>query len=433
MKKPSSQEVVQRHNTSMAPAVGHYQEISFDWGEGSYLYDFEGKRYIDLVVGIATCSVGHCHPEVVEKVREQAGRLMHTSSIGYYRENVEYAELIKQVGPASMRDGKVLFVNSGSEAIEAGLKMARMVTRRPTVIAFMGGFHGRPMGALAATASDSAYRKGITGLMVGVQHAVYPNCYRCPLGHKSEKTCNLACADLVRQMIKHTVPAEDLAGIIMEPMAGESGYIVPPSAFVREMRKICDETGACLIMDEIQTGFARTGKMFACEHHGVEPDILVFAKAVGGGLPLGGILARKELADKWVVGSHGSTFGGNPVSCVCGKKSLEIILRDKLTERAAVMGKFIMDKFNAAKKDVPAIGDVRGLGLMVGVELVTKDGSPDNALMKKVLAEAGRRGVVLVKAGDSVLRICPALNIPKEAAEEGINILIQTIKDMSKA
>lgn len=432
MEKISSQEVVQRHNTSMGPAVGHYQEISFDWGEGSILYDFEGKKYIDLVVGICTCNVGHCHPEVVEKIREQIGRLMHTSSIGYYRENVEYAELIRRVSPTSLRDGKITFVNSGSEAAEAGLKMARMVTRRPTVIAFMGGFHGRPMGALAATASDSSYRKGITGLMVGVQHGLYPNCYRCPLGYKSAETCNLACADIVRQMLKHTVPKEDLAGIIMEPMAGESGYIVPPTAFVREMRKICDETGACLIFDEIQTGFARTGKMFASEHHGVDPDILVFAKAVGGGLPLGGILAKKKLADKWVAGSHGSTFGGNPVACVSGKKTLEIILRDKLADRAAVMGKFIMEKFNAVKKDIPAIGDVRGLGLMIGVELITRDGKPDNALMKRVLAEAGRRGVVLVKAGDSVLRICPALNIPEEVADEGIDIVIQVIKDMEE-
>lgn len=432
MSKYTSQEVIDRHNQSLAPAVGHYQEISFDRGEGSYTYDFEGKKYIDLVVGIATCSVGHCHPEVVQEIKEQAETLLHTSSIGYYRENVEYAELIKSVAPQSMRDGKVLFMNSGSEGVEAAIKMARMVTRRPTIIALLGGFHGRPMGALACTASAAAYRKGITGLMVGVQHAVYPYCYRCPLGHKSKETCNLACADLIRQMIKFTVPPEDLAGIIIEPMAGECGYIVPPSEFVREVRKICDETGALMIADEIQTGFNRTGKMFATEHHGVEPDVIVFAKAAGGGLPLGGFIARKEYADKWPAGGHGSTFGGNPVSCRAGKKTLEIMLRDKLADRAAELGKYMVAKLSAAQKEVPAIGDVRGLGLMVGIELVKKDGSPDSNLMKKVMAEAGRRGVVLVKAGESVIRLCPALNIPKETLEQGLDIVLQTVKDLSK-
>lgn len=429
--KLTSQEVIQRNLESMASTIGHYNEIAFDRGEGVYLYDFEGKKYLDMAVGIATCNIGHCHPEVVKEVQDQAARLLHTSMVGYYIENAQYAEKLKEVGPPSMRDGKVLFMNSGSEAIEAGLKMARMVLRRPTIIAFLGAFHGRPMGALAGTASAAAYRKGITGLMVGVQHAVYPYCYRCPLGHKSNETCGLACLNIVKELLKHTVPPEDLAGILVEPMGGEGGYLVPPKGFIEGLRKICDETGAMLIFDEVQTGIGRTGRMFAYEHFGVEPDILCFAKAAGGGLPLGGIISRKDLIDKWVTGSHGSTFGGNPVACRCGKKTLEIIQRENLIQNAEEVGQYIMERFNEAKKEIPAIGDVRGLGLMIGVELINEDGSPAAGLIKEVLEGASKRGVVLTKCGVSVIRICPALNISKEQADEGINIILQTIKDLT--
>jgi len=432
VKNPTSEEVINRYNQVMVPAVGHYQQISFARGEGSYLWDFEGNKYIDLAGGIATCTIGHCHPEVVREITDQASILTHTSTVGYYKENVEFAELLRSQVPKYMQDGKVIFLNSGSESIEAALKMARMISNRSTVMAFLGGFHGRPMGALAATASSAAYRKGLSGLMVGVVHAVYPYCYRCPLGHRSKKTCGLACADLIRQFIKYTVPASDLAAILLEPLAGEGGYIVPPSEFIKEVRTICDETGALMIVDEIQTGVGRTGKMFCFEHFGVEPDVIVFAKAAGGGMPIGGFIARKEYADQWIPGAHGSTFGGNPVSCRAGKKTLEIILRDKLAERAARLGDYAMAKLSAAKQEIPEIGDVRGLGLMIGIELINRYGSPNPALLKKVLAEAGKRGVILIKAGESVIRLCPALNIPKETLDRSLEIIIETISDMAK-
>lgn len=430
MLEMTSDKIFNKHHQSMAVAQGVYHELAFKTGQGSYLYDYEGRKYIDLAVGICTGPLGHCHPEVVKEIKDQAGILIHTSMVGYYKENIEHAELLKSTGPDSLRDGKVLFMNSGSEAIEAALKMTRMVSRRPIIIAFMGGFHGRPMGALAATASKSSYKKGITGLMVGVQHAVYPYCYRCPMGHKSVETCGLACINIIKKLIKHTVPPEDLAGILFEPMAGENGYIVPPSEFVQELRKICDETGALLIADEIQTGLGRSGKMWACEHHEVEPDVLVFGKAAGGQMPLGGFIAKKDIVDKWEKGSHGSTYGGHPISCRAGKKTVEIILQEKLADRASILGQHIVDRFNEAKKEIPAIGDVRGMGLMVGVELIKKDGNPNKELVMQVLKESGKRGAVITNVADSTLRISPPLNISKKDIDQGVDILLQTIIDL---
>ena len=429
--KFTSKEIIEKHNQLMSQAVGHYVQVAFERGEGSYLYDFEGKKYLDFAMGICVCNVGHCHPEVVRVVQEQAAKLMHTSSIGYYKENIEFAELIKQIGPPSMRDSKVIFVNSGSEAVEVALKIPRMVLRKSNIIAFLGGFHGRPMGALAATATNSTYRKGMTGLMVGVQHGIFPNVYRNPFGvHDPEKLSDI-CLKIVEEIIDHIVPAEDLAGILVEPQQGEGGYIPAPKKFIQGLRKVCDKTGSALIFDEIQTGFGRTGKMFAYEHFSIEPDMVAFAKSAGGGLPLGGVIATKKLMDNWLTGSHGTTFGGNPVACRCGMKTLEIIQRDNLVENAANLGVYAIDKLNEAKKEIPAIGDVRGLGLMIGVELVNKDGSPATDLIKAFMEEVPKRGLVVIKAGKSVIRICPALNISKEELNEGLDIIIETLKDLS--
>jgi len=427
----NSKELIKKHHEIMADAVGHYVQVAFDRGEGSYLYDFEGKKYLDFAVGICVCNLGHCHPEVVSAVQEQAAKLMHTSSIGYYKENIELAEMILKNGPKSTQDGRIIFANSGSEAIEVAIRIPRMVLRRSNIIAFLGGFHGRPMGALAATASNASYRKGLTSLMVGVQHAIFPNVYRNPFGvHDPDKLSDI-CLDIVKDMIDHIIPAEDLAGILVEPQQGEGGYIPATKKFIKGLREICDKTGSSLIFDEIQTGFGRTGKMFAYEHFDIEPDIIAFAKPVGGGLPLGGVIATKELMEKFAAGSYGTTFGGNPVSCVCGKKTLEIIQRDKLIENAAKLGEYATKKLNKAKEEVSAIGDVRGMGLMIGVELINNDGSPAVELIKKFMTEIPKRGVVITKAGKSVIRICPALNITKEQLDEGLNIIIQTVKDLS--
>lgn len=428
----TTKELIRRHGEVMSQAQGVYHDVSFVSGEGSYLYDCEGKKYIDMTVGICTGPVGHCHPEVVEVIKDQADKLLHTSMIGYYKENVEHAELLRQTAPGALKDGRVIFLNGGSEGNEAALKMARMVTRRPLVISFMGSFHGRPMGAVACTGSKASYKKGISGLLAGVHHAVYPYCYRCPMGHKSQDTCGMACINIVHKLLKHVVPKEDLAAIILEPMAGEAGYVYPPTEFVRELRRICDETGALLIADEVQTGLGRTGKMWSIEHHDVVPDAIVFGKAAGGQLPLGGVIAKREFMDQWEEGSHGSTYGGHPISCRAGMKTVEIILREKLYEHADEIGKKIVDKLNAVKDDIPAIGDVRGKGLMVGVELIKADGSANKDLTMKVMAETAKRGAIYTNIADSIIRICPPLNIDWEDADQAIDILIATIRDLQK-
>lgn len=431
--KVTSAEVLRRTNASLAATVYRYSDVAVERAEGNYVYDYEGKKYLDFAAGICVNNVGHRHPEVVAAIKNQIDRFVHISNTAIYMENVMYAEKLKELAPPKMRDGKVLWINSGSEAIETGLKMARMVTGRPMILAFMGGFHGRPMGALAATASAASYRNFITPLMVGVQHAIYPYCYRCPLGHKGRETCNLSCLNIVRQILSHTLPAQDLAGIIIEPVGGEGGYLVPPKEFLEGLRKICDETGALLIFDEVQTGIGRTGKFFAWENFGVEPDIICLAKAVGGGLPLGAVISRKDLFDKWPTGGQGSTFGGNPVSCAAGLKTVEIILRDGLLGNATRVGQHIRDRFNAAKKDLPAIGDVRGLGMMAGVELINSDGSPATDLIKGLVHECGQRGVIVTKCGTSVIRISPPLTLTMEQADAGVDIILEVIKDMASA
>jgi len=430
--KLTQKDIVKSHTESVSETIYFITDIAFKSGKGYYLYDYDGKEYLDFAAGIATCNVGHCHPEVVEEVQDQVAKLMHTCITGHHAEYAEYAAEIKKVGPPSMKDGKIMFLNSGSEAIEAALKMARMISKRPIIISFLGAFHGRTMGALSATASAAKYRMHLSGLLTGVRHAIYPYCYRCPIGHDSVDNCGEACINIVKELIKHIVPKEDLAGILIEPIAGEGGYLIPPNKFITELRQICDDNESLLIYDEIQTGFGRTGKMFAYEHAGVEPDILALGKAIGGGLPLSAILARKNLMDKWAKGSHGSTFGGNPVACRAGRKTLEIIQKDNLVDNANKVGSYIKEQFILAKDQIPAIGDVRGLGLMIGVELINKDGSQANDLILDLIKESAKRGVIITLCGNSVIRISPPINITREAANKGVDIIIQTLKDLSQ-
>lgn len=426
--------LIDRDLASVGSAIYRYTEVAFERGEGCYLYDVDGNRYIDFAAGIATNNVGHCHPEVVEAIKQQAEKLIHPAShIGYYEPYVAYVEKLKELMPEGLKEGKAILLNSGSEAIEAALKCARMVSGRSAVIAFMGSFHGRPLGAISVTASTGAYRKNLHGHLGGVYFAPYPYCYRCPLGYSSREECRDACFNFIDTIMTRLVDAEDLAAILVEPIQGEGGYIVPPDGFLKKLREVCDKTGAYLIFDEIQTGFGRTGKMFALEHWGVEPDIITMAKAMGGGLPLGGIFARKDIMEAWGPGSHGTTFGGNPVSCAAGLKTIEIIERDGLIQNAVEVGGFIKGEFEKAQKEVSEIGDIRGKGLMIGVEINKPNGEPAAEYIKEVVKEAGRNGVVLTKCGANVVRICPALNITKEIAAEGIGIIINAIRSVVKS
>jgi 4-aminobutyrate aminotransferase len=424
----SSSKLIERDHAAVAAAIYRYTDIAFQRGEGVYLYDFEGRKYLDFVAGIATLNVGHCHPVVVEAICQQARTLIHGAChVGYMEPYVEMLEALKAIAPGDLKNGKGILVNSGSEAVEASIKLARYVTNRPIILAFTDSFHGRPMGALAVTASNTQYRQRLTGLLTGVYHTPYPYCFRCPLKHESPQTCGLACLNLVEKALQTVVPPEDLAGIIVEPIAGEGGYIVPPEGFLQGLREICDRHGVLLIADEVQTGLGRTGRMFAVEHWGVVPDVICLAKALGGGLPLGAMLARRDVVNAWPPAAHGTTFGGNPIACRAGLATLQIVQEENLMAHAVKVGDYIQHRFREAREKLPIIGDVRGKGLMVAVELVNPDGSPASEIIKEMIMEIGARGIALTKCGASALRIAPPLIITREQAGQGVDIILEVL------
>jgi 4-aminobutyrate aminotransferase len=430
-----STELIERDGAAVAATIYRYTDIAFQRGEGVYLYDFEGRKYLDFVAGIATMNVGHCHPAVVEAICDQARTLIHGAChVGYMEPYVDMLESLKAVAPGVLQNGKGILMNSGSEAVETGIKLARYVTNRSMILAFTDSFHGRSMGALALTASNMLYRQRLAGLLTGVYHTPYPYCYRCPLNHESPETCGLACLNLVEKALQTVIPPEDLAGVIVEPIAGEGGYIVPPDGFLQGLREICRRHGALLIADEVQTGLGRTGKMFAVEHWGVVPDVICLAKALGGGLPLGAMLARADLVDAWPPAAQGTTFGGNPVACRAGLATLQVIQEENLMARAVEVGNTIQSRFREAQKTLPIIGDVRGKGLMVAVELINADGSPASEIIKAVIAdcsnpkEMGASGIALTKCGASSLRFAPPLIITQEQAGEGVDVIIEMLR-----
>ena len=421
--------VIVRDHAAVASTIYRYTEIAFQRGEGVYLYDFEGREYLDFVSGIATMNVGHSHPAVVKAICEQAHNLIHGAChIGYMEPYVAMMEALKSVAPGELKNGKGLLVNSGSEAVETALKLARYVKNRPMVIAFTDSFHGRSMGALALTSSNTGYRRNLSSLLSGVYHTPYPYCFRCPLKYDSPDQCGLACLNLVEKALETVVPPEDLAAIIIEPIAGEGGYIIPPNGFLSGLREICDRNDVMLIADEVQTGFGRTGKMFAVEHWDIVPDVLCLAKALGGGLPLGAILAKKDYLDKWPPGAHGTTFGGNPIACRAGLATLKIIQSENLVENAQKMGDYIKDKLSSFQKELPIIGDIRGKGLMVGAELVNEDGTPADEIIKEIITEVGSLGVVLTKCGASTIRFAPPLIINQDQLEKGLSTIMKVLK-----
>jgi|YNPBryunderm2012_1023409.scaffolds.fasta_scaffold11205_2 4-aminobutyrate aminotransferase len=431
----SSEDWIARDREVVSPAIYRYTEIAFARGEGVFLYDFEGRRYYDMAAGIATMNVGHCHPRVVNAIADQARTLIHAAAhVGYMAPYVEMAETLRSLLPPPLDRGKALLVNSGSEAVESAIKLARAVTGRSMVLAFIDGFHGRPMGALAATGSSSGYRRHLAGLLTGVEHVPYPNCGRCAFGHgpRIPDQCCGQWRNFIQLTLDKLVHPDDLAAILVEPIAGEGGYLIPPDDFLPTLRAICDRTGALLIADEVQTGLGRTGKWFAVEHSGVVPDIVAMGKAIGGGLPLGAIVARAELMDQWWPGAHGSTFGGNPVACRAGLETIAIIREEGLMDNAVRVGRRLMQHFQAARAHLPIIGDVRGRGLMVAVDLVDEGGQPlATDRLKQVIKLLGKRGVVVTKCGPSALRLAPALILTEAQADEVATLILDALAELS--
>jgi len=425
---PRAQEIIARDNRVVSPSYTRCYPLVAKRGQGAIVEDVDGNRFLDFNAAIAVVATGHCHPRVVEAIQQQAARLIHMSGTDfYYEEMVKLAERLSALSPGGV-ERRVSFGNSGAEAVEGAIKLARYHTGRDKFIAFLGSFHGRTMGALSLTARKATQRKGFGPMMPGVIHAPYPNCYRCVFG-KEPENCAVECARYIEETLLRTIaPAEEVAAIVVEPVQGEGGYIVPPAKFFDELRRICQRSGILLILDEVQSGVGRTGKMWAAEHFGVTPDIFAVAKAIASGLPLGATVARAEIMN-WPPGAHASTFGGNPVACAAALVTLEL-LEKELIDNAARMGAYMMDRLRDWPRRFPCVGQVRGLGLMIGVELVrdqqTKEKAPE--LRDRVLYQAFERGLLILGAGDNSLRLSPPLVITRDQCDFALDTLEECLK-----
>jgi 4-aminobutyrate aminotransferase len=426
----------------LSPVWARYTDILIERGEGACLYAADGRSYLDFTCGIGVTNTGHCHPRVVAAIREQAGLLLHgQANIIYHKPMLELVGALREVVDPAL--DSFFFSNSGAEAVEGAIKLARHATGRSEVIAFGGGFHGRTAATMALTSSKGKYRGGYPNLPAGVHLAPFAYCYQCAVARAAGKdTAAISqaaprdegcCGEPLRQ-IRHmlhteTVP-EDVAAILVEPVQGEGGYIVPPVSFVKGLREICDEYGILLIADEVQTGFGRTGAFFAMEHFGVTPDIMTIAKGLASGLPLSGIAARRDLMEKWHAGSHGGTYGGNAVACAAAVATIGAIREEGLAENAAKIGGILKCELAGVQNRNPSVGDVRGLGLMIGVELVSMGGAPDGTLAKRVLAGCRERGLLLLNCGpyDNVVRFIPPLVVGENQIRQAVRIFEESLQ-----
>ncbi len=424
---PRARMWIERDHAVISPSYPRGYPFVMDHGRGVEVWDVDGNRFLDFSAGIAVVSTGHSHPKVVKAIQEQAEKFIHISSDFYHQKWIELAEKINQIAPFE-EEAVCFMTNSGTESIEAAIKLARYTTKRTEFIGFLGGFHGRTMGAVTFTASKASYHRGFFPLMNGVVHVPFPDPYRPLLvSRPGEDYGETVVRYIEEEILGRILPADAVAGILVEPIQGEGGYIVPPSSFFPALRRLCDRYGILLIADEVQSGVGRTGKWWAIEHFGVEPDIFCVAKGIASGMPLGLMVARKSLVT-WPKGSHGNTYGGNPLSCAAALATLEVI-ENELLENATIAGSFAMEKLREMQNRHPTIGEVRGIGLMIGVEFVydrqTKQHADD--LRDRIVDLAFEKGLLTLGAGRNVIRISPPLSVRIAELEEGLTILEQAI------
>jgi 4-aminobutyrate aminotransferase len=400
-------------------------------GRGIVVEDVDGNQFFDFSAGIAVVSTGHCHPEVVAAVQAQAAELVHMSGTDfYYPQMTELAARLSQIAPMP-GPHRVYYGNSGTEAIEAALKLARYHTRRPYAIAFYGGFHGRTLGALSLTCSKAQQRRRFAPLVPGVVHVPFPNLYRRPAGSDAEPYARECARFIEEQVFRTEVPPEECAAIFVEAIQGEGGYIPAPPAFLQELRRICDHHGILLVADEVQCGMGRTGRWWGIEHAGVAPDMIAVAKGIASGLPLGVLIARASLMD-WPHGSHASTFGGNPVALAAALKTIEILEREGL-DNAHEVGEHILARTYDWPQRLPLVGDVRGRGLMIGIEFVSDKHAktPASEQRDHIVEAAFEKGVLFLGCGPNSLRICPPLIVTKAQADVALDILEESIVEVA--
>jgi 4-aminobutyrate aminotransferase len=420
---PRARAIIERDSKFVSPSYTRDYPLVAAKGEGAIIEDADGNRFLDFNAGIAVVATGHCHPEVVRAIQDQAASLIHMSGTDFYYEG--FAALAEKLSDLAPGDAprRVSFGNSGAEAMEGAIKLARYSTGRPYLIAFLGSFHGRTMGALSLTARRATQRAGFGPFMPGVVHAPYPYCYRCPFG-KQPEGCAVECVQHIEKTLLQTIsPAQETAAIVVEPVQGEGGYIVPPKKFFDELQRVAHENGILLIFDEVQSGMGRTGKFWAAQHFDAVPDIFSVAKGIASGMPLGATVARADLMT-WPPGAHASTFGGNPVSCAAALVTIRL-LEEGLVENARLMGEYLRDRMRDWPSRFPIVGDVRGLGLMIGIELVrdqqTKERAPD--LRNRILDLAFERGLLILGAGDNTLRLCPPLIVSRDQCDFALDTL----------
>ncbi|HEY1483212.1 MAG TPA: acetyl ornithine aminotransferase family protein [Candidatus Acidoferrum sp.] len=430
---PKSQEVIAYDAKYISPSLSRDYPFVAKRGYGAVVEDPDGNAFLDFCAGIAVCSTGHCHPKVVEAIQKQAAELIHIAGTDFYHHHMpQLAERLVATMPSS-HNWKVFFGNSGTEAVEGAIKLARYATKRDKLIAFYGCFHGRTMGSLSLTASKNTQRKYFGTLLGGVEHIPYPYAYRCAHGHTNE-TCGAEVIELLEQQIfKRLFAPEEVAAIIVEPIQGEGGFIPAPLFFLQELQRICNKHGIMLILDEVQTGVGRTGKMWAYDHAGITPDIVLTAKGIASGMPISAFIA-KESVMQWKPGSHGTTYGGNPVCVAAALATLDLIEGGYMAN-AEKMGKYIFGKIGDWPKRFKIVGDVRGKGLMVGVEIVRDQRTKEKAhdLRDKVITNAFHRGLLTLGSGENSIRMSPPLLIDQEQADCAIGIMEESLREAEKS
>jgi 4-aminobutyrate aminotransferase len=426
---PKAKAIIDRDHRYTAPAYGRVYPLVVKEGRGMVIEDVDGNLFLDFMAGIAVASTGHSHPRVVQAIEAQARKFLHICGSDYYYEPmVDLAEKLSRLAPGAGTK-KVFLTNSGTEAVEAAFKLARYHTKRQHVVAFHGAFHGRTLGSLSLTASRSSHRAHFGPLIPGVHHVPYGFCHRCPYQLK-HPSCGIECVGVLEKVLfRYEVRPEEVAAIFVEPIQGEGGYVVPPPEYLPMLQELCRKHGILLVLDEIQSGFGRTGKMFASEHWGIEPDILCVAKGIASGMPLGAMIARDEIST-WTRSTHGSTFGGNPVACAAALATIQL-LEEGLVKNAAVVGGFLKEKLMELRPRFAEISEVRGLGLMIGVEFERNDGShaPDGKLRDRVMQKCFEKGLLLLSCGESTLRFCPPLIVAEKEVATAIGLFEAAIAE----
>jgi 4-aminobutyrate aminotransferase len=426
---PKARALLARDAKVVSPSYPRDYPFVMSHGRGTEVWDVDGNRFLDFMAGIAVCATGHSHPVVVQAIKDAAEKFLHISSDYWHEGQVRLGERMNELSP--MKEPVMsFFCQSGTESVEGALKLARYVSGRGRFIGFIGGFHGRTMGSLAFTSSKYTQQQGFFPTMPGVTHVPYPNNYRPLLAGAEQGEAVLRYIEDV--LFTGPVPPSEVAAILIEPIQGEGGYLVPPAGFLAGLRSLCDKHGIFLIFDEVQSGIGRTGKMFAAQHFDVVPDIMTLAKGLGSGLPIGMVIAKSTIMQKWKRGAHGNTFGGNPVCCAAALATLDLV-QNGLMANAAAVGDYFMAKLRELQARHPVIGEVRGRGLMIGMELVTDRASkaPAKELCDKIVDRAYYNGLLLLACGKSTLRFMPPLSVTRAEVDEALAILEQTLRECS--